>query len=231
MPAASEEKPRLLLVEDEKKLARSLERQLSREGYEVELAYDGAEAGQKARSQQFHLIILDLNLPKKSGLELLQELRSESYTMPVIILSACDKVEDRVKGLQLGADDYLNKPFDSGELLARIEAILRRSGHFRMAILRAGDLIMDVIQRTVKRGEETINLSPREFALLEYFLRNKNQILTRKRLAEQVWGYTFDTGTNIVDVYVSYLRKAIDHGYSPKLIHTVLGEGFVLKDE
>lgn len=231
MPIASEEKARILLVEDEKKLVRSLERQLTREGYEVELACDGAEAGEKARTRQFQLIILDINLPKKTGLELLQELRNESYTTPVLILSARDKVEDRVKGLQLGADDYLNKPFDSGELLARIEAILRRSGHSRIAILRAADLIMDVIQRTVKRGDDTINLSPREFSLLEYFLRNKNQILTRKRIAEQVWGYTFDTGTNIVDVYISYLRKAIDHGYSPKLIHTVLGEGFVLKDE
>lgn len=226
-----EQKIRILVIEDEMKLARSLERQLTRAGYEVTLAFNGLEGQEKARSEEFHLIILDLNLPRKPGLELLQELRSENYATPVLILSARDKVEDRVQGLQLGADDYLPKPFDSGELLARIEAILRRSGTYRISILQAADLTMDVVQRTVYRGGKKIELSPREFALLEYFLRNKNQILTRKRLAEQVWGYTFDTGTNIVDVYVSYLRKAIDHGFSKKLIHTVLGEGFILKDD
>jgi DNA-binding response OmpR family regulator len=140
-------------------------------------------------------------------------------------------VEDRVRGLQLGADDYLVKPFDSGELLARIEAILRRSEFFRFTVLQANDLKLDVIQRAVKRGDKEIVLTQKEFALLEYFLHNKNQILTRKRLAEQVWGYKFDTGTNIVDVYVSYLRKKIDEGFSKKLIHTMYGEGFILKDD
>lgn len=226
-----EENIRILLVEDENKLARSIERQLIRAGYEVELAFDGVEGAGKALSEEYQLILLDLNLPKKSGLEILQEMRAENYATPVLILSARDKVEDRVKGLQIGADDYLVKPFDSGELLARIEAILRRSGTYRVSILQAADLTMDVVQRTVSRGGQKIDLSPREFSLLEYFLRNKNQILTRKRLAEQVWGYTFDTGTNIVDVYVSYLRKAIDRGFSKKLIHTVLGEGFMMQDE
>lgn len=224
-------KTRILLVEDEKKLARALQRRLVREGYVVDLAFDGEEASEKARTCEFALIILDIKLPKKSGLDVLDGMRRCSYQTPVLILSACDKVEDRVSGFKLGADDYLVKPFDTGELLARIKAILQRSGVSRSSILQAGELTMDVVQRKVKRGHRDINLSPKEFALLEYFLRNKSQILTRERIAEQVWGYKFDTGTNIVGVYVSYLRNAIDDGFSKKLIRTVLGEGFILTDE
>lgn len=138
--------------------------------------------------------------------------------MPVLIVSARDHVSDRVQGLRLGTDDYLPKPFDSNELLARIEAILRRSGNSSISILRAGDLVIDLVSRTVRRGDQSVSLSPREFALLEYFLRNKNQILTRARLAEQVWGYAFETGTNIVDVYVSYVREAVDKKFPKKLI-------------
>jgi DNA-binding response OmpR family regulator len=223
-------KPRILLVEDERKLARALERRLVREGYVVGLAFDGEEALVIARTSEFALIILDIKLPKKSGFDVLDEMRRRSYQTPVLILSACDKVEDRVSGFKLGADDYLVKPFDTGELLARIKAILQRSGVSRTSILQAGDLTMDVVQRTVKRGCRDIFLSPKEFALLEYFLRNKSQILTRERIAEQVWGYKFDTGTNIVGVYISYLRNAIDDGFSKKLIRTVLGEGFILTD-
>jgi DNA-binding response OmpR family regulator len=224
-------KTKILLVEDEKKLARSMQRLLDKRGYEVELAFDGEEAERKALNDQFGLIILDLGLPMKSGLDVLQSLRSRSYATPVLIVSARDRVSDRVQGLQLGADDYLPKPFDSNELLARIEAILRRSGSSSISILRAADLVMDLVSRTVRRGEKTISLSPREFALLEYFLRHKNQILTRARIAEQVWGYTFETGTNIVDVYVSYVREAVDKGFPKKLIQTVHGQGFVLRDE
>ncbi len=228
MPS-SETKIRLLVVEDEKKLAQSLERQLAAAGYAVEAVFDGIAASEKAQQQAFDLIILDLKLPKKSGLEVLQELRTRNSATPVLILSARDKVEDRVQGLQLGADDYLVKPFDSGELLARIEAILRRAGLANVTVLQAGDLTLDVVQRSVKRGDKEISLTQKEFALLEYFVRNKNQILTRKRIAEQVWGYTFDTGTNIVDVYVSYLRKKIDEGFPSKLLQTIHREGFLLK--
>lgn len=227
----SEPQIRLLVVEDEKKLAQSLERQLAAAGYAVELAFDGIAASEKAQPHAFDLILLDLKLPKKSGLEVLQELRASACATPVLILSARDKVEDRVQGLQLGADDYLVKPFDSGELLARIEALLRRSGLSRATLLQAGELVLDVLQRTVKRGEKDITLTQKEFALLEYFMRNQNQILTRKRIAEQVWGYTFDTGTNIVDVYVSYLRKKLDEGFAAKLIHTIHGEGFLFKTD
>ena len=222
---------RILVVEDEKKLAGAIVRSLDRTGYQADVAHDGDTAIAKATTHEFRLILLDLNLPGKSGFEVLQELRSSLYDTPVLILSARDGVDDRIEGLSIGADDYLVKPFDMGELLARIEVIVRRSGAHRLSVLQAADLTMDVVARTVTRGEDVVHLSPREFSLLEYMLRNKNQVLTRRRLAEQVWGYKFDTGTNIVDVYVSYLRRAIDHGCDRKLIHTVLREGFVLSDE
>jgi DNA-binding response OmpR family regulator len=222
---------RILIVEDEKKLAQSLQKQLERVGYKTEKAFDGVEAEEKIFSQEYSLVILDLNLPKKSGLEVLKGMRERLNSVPTIILSARDKTHDRVLGLELGADDYLVKPFDSTELLARVSAVLRRSGAVRSSILQAGDLVLDTVQRTVQRGGKNISLSPREYTLLEFFVRNKNQILTRRRIAEQVWGYTFDTGTNIVDVYISYLRKAIDDGFSKKLIRTIHGEGFILTED
>jgi len=221
----------ILLVEDETKLALSLKRQLSRAGYSVELAFDGQSAQNMLDSQTFDLVVLDLNLPKKSGFEVLHEMREQSSDIPVLILSARGKTEDRVRGLKSGADDYLSKPFDPAELIARIEALLRRVGYSHGNILRTGDLILDVVKRKVTREDREIILSPKEFALLEFFMRNKNQILTRKRIAEQVWGYRFDTGTNIVNVYVNYLRKSINTGFSKKLIDTIHGKGFTLKDE
>ena len=222
---------RILLVEDEKKLAHFIERFLDSAGYTVELVHDGQEAIDRTLPNSYALIILDLNLPHKSGFEVLQEIRSRGTHTPVLILSAREKVEDRVTGLKLGADDYLMKPFDSGELSARIQALLRRADTSNASTLHVGDVRMDLLQQKVTRGGKEIPLSRREFGLLEFFIRNKNQVLTRKRIAEQVWGYTFDTGTNIVDVYVSYLRKAIDEGYEKKLIHTIVREGFVLRDE
>lgn len=221
----------LLLVEDESKLATSLARQLGRAGYAADVAPDGETALEKARANEYHLVILDLNLPGASGFEVLRALREESRHVPVLILSARQGVEDRVEGLRIGADDYLVKPFDFAELEARIEAILRRSDESRLTVLQAGDLTLDVVRRRVVRGGEEIHLSPRLHELLEFFLRNKNSILTRRRIAEGVWGYTFDTGTNVVDVYVSYLRKAIDAPFERKLIETVPRQGFVLRDE
>ena len=221
---------RILLVEDQKRLARLIERQLIRAGYTISLAFTAEEGLTKAMSEEVHLILLDINLPDKSGFEVLRELRSKSYTTPVLILTARNQVEDRIQGLEIGADDYLAKPFDSGELLARIQAILRRSGVVRTSILRAADLVFDNATQTVRRNGKELNLTQRERALLDFFLKNKNQIITRKRIAQEVWGYTFETGTNIVDVYVSYLRRAIDDGFEPKLIQTVYGQGFILKD-
>jgi DNA-binding response OmpR family regulator len=224
-------KIKIVLVEDEKKLAHSLERLLVRSGYEVSLVFDGQSAIDAVTRQELHLMVLDINLPVKSGIEVLHHIRSSSYHTPVLVLTARDTIQDKIKGLEIGADDYLTKPFDSAELLARIQAILRRSGALRTSILQSADLTLDVVKRVVKRANQTINLTQTEFALLEFFLRNKNTILTRRRLAEQVWGYKFDTGTNIVDVYISYLRDSIDKGFSPKLIETVRGEGFILRNQ
>jgi two-component system, OmpR family, copper resistance phosphate regulon response regulator CusR len=221
---------KILLVEDERKLARVIGRQLSRASYEVDIVHDGQSAINNIFSEEYHIILLDLNIPNKSGIDVIREIRSKSYLTPILIISARDTVKDRVNGLEIGADDYLTKPFDSSELIARIQAILRRSGTLRTAILKVKDLSMDMVNRTVSRGEKNISLSQTEFSLLEFFLRNKNTILTRRRIAEQVWGYKFETGTNIVDVYVSYLRDSIDKEFPTKLIETVRGEGFILKD-
>ena len=221
---------KILLVEDERKLARVIGRQLTRASYEVDIVHDGQSAINNILSEEYHIIVLDLNIPNKSGIDVIHEIRSKSYLTPILIISARDTVKDRVNGLEIGADDYLTKPFDSSELIARIQAILRRSGTLRTAILKARDLSMDMVKRTVSRGEKNISLSQTEFSLLEFFLRNKNTILTRRRIAEQVWGYKFETGTNIVDVYVSYLRDSIDKEFPTKLIETVRGEGFILKD-
>ncbi len=223
--------PRLLLIEDDKILARLLKKQLDRAGYYVENAFDGIEAENSATSKQFELIVLDLNLPKKSGLDVLDSLRKSGYSTPVLILTAKNKPEDRVRGLKLGADDYLGKPFDSAELLERIQAILRRSGSSRTSLLQVADLTLDLVKRTVTRDGKSIKLTIKEFDLLAFFIRNKNQIITRRRLAEQVWGYTFDAGTNVVDVYVGYLRENIDKDFRKKLIQTIRGEGFILTDE
>jgi DNA-binding response OmpR family regulator len=229
-PAPSNLPIRILLVEDERKLARVIERQLVRAAYKVDVAFDGQTAIGNIFSEEYHIIVLDLNLPNKSGIEVIHEIRSQSYLTPVLIISARDTVKDRVIGLEIGADDYLTKPFDSSELLARIQAILRRSGTLRTAILKAHDLTMDLVKRSVTRNGKKITLTQTEFSLLEFFLRNKNAILTRRRIAEQVWGYNFETGTNIVDVYVSYLRDSIDEGYPTRLIETIRGEGFMLRD-
>jgi len=222
---------RILVVEDEKKLANSIKHQLEQAHYDVDLALDGIVAEQRLQENEYSLVVLDINIPGRSGFEILESLRSHAKEVPVVIISARCKIEDRLKSFQLGSDDYLVKPFDSSELLARISAVLRRSWISHTSKLQADDLVIDVVHRTVNRGNQSIQLSPTEFKLLEFFLRNKNQILTRKRIAEQVWGYTFDTGTNIVDVYISYLRKAVDEQYNKKLIHTIHGEGFILMDK
>ena len=224
------EKLNLLVVEDELKLLQSLHKGLSREGFYVEDAANYADAEYKLQHKEFNLIVLDINLPDKPGFEIINNLRSHGDKIPVLILSARDKVEDRLRSFRLGADDYLMKPFDFGELVARIRALLNRAGG-ESSLLNAADLVMDLIKREVTRGSKHIILSQREFALLEYFLRNKNQIITSKRLAEQVWGYHFDTGTNIVNVYINYIRKAIDDGYEKKLLKTIRGQGFILEDE
>ena len=230
MKAIGRQDVRIVIVEDERNLARTLKKQLEHAGYEVEISYDGLDAAEKVSQEEYDLIVLDVVLPGKSGFDLLHQWRAKRSTTPVLILTGLDGSVNRIKGLKLGADDYMSKPFDSGELVARVEAILRRTRFDRTTLLRAADLVMNTSAHSVHRGGKEIKLSEKEFLLLEFFLRNKNQIITRKRLLEQVWGYTFDTGTNIVDVYVSYIRDAIDRDVPDKLLKTIYGEGFILVD-
>ena len=230
VPAAGKD-IHILVIEDERHLAESVARRLHEEGYEVDISHDGEEGAHMGCSKRYHLIILDLLLPRKDGLQVLRDLRRNKVSSLVLVLSAKSAIEDRVEGLKTGADDYLSKPFAFAELLARVETLLRRQGVEQSSMLRVADLEMDVETRNVRRASKNIHLTAKEFLLLELLMRNKNRILTRRAIAEQVWGYTFDTGTNVVDVYVNYLRKAIDEGFPKRLLHTVRGVGFILKEE
>jgi DNA-binding response OmpR family regulator len=220
---------RFLVVEDEEKVARFVRRALEEEQYAVDVAQDGEAALEQIEVVPYDLIILDLTLPKKGGFEVLHLLRQQDNKVPVLILTARTAVSARVKGLDLGADDYLVKPFSIEELLARVRALLRRGGNEPVAKLQADDLILDPVTRDVSRAGKKIDLTGKEYALLEYFLRNPNRVLTRSMISEHVWDIHFDTFTNVIDVYVSYLRNKIDHGFERPLIHTVRGVGYVLK--
>lgn len=221
----------VLVIEDERHLAESVARRLQEEGYSVDMTHDGEEGSQLGCSKKYQLIILDLLLPRKDGLQVLRELRRNKVSSMVLILTAKTTVEDRVEGLRTGADDYLSKPFAFAELIARVETLLRRQGVSHSTVLRVADLELDIETRNVRRASRNIHLTAKEYLLLELLMRNKNRTLTRREIAEQVWGYTFDTGTNVVDVYINYLRKAIDEGFPKRLICTVRGVGFVLKEE
>jgi len=222
---------RILLVEDEQKVASFVKKGLEEEGYAVDLAVDG-EAGLLMGLDDVHdLIILDINLPKKDGIALLRTLRRNKKTTPVLLLTIRAAIEDKVIGLDTGADDYLTKPFAFQELLARVRALLRRRADAELPILKVADLTLDPASRLVTRGKKTIELTAKEFSLLAYFMRNQGRVLTRTMISEHVWDYNFDTETNVIDVYVNYLRKKIDTGHDPKLIHTVRGVGYVLKVE
>ena len=222
---------RLLLVEDEKKVSTFVKKGLEEEGYAVDLASDGEEGLFMGLDGVHDLIILDINLPGKDGLSVLQELRRKKITVPVLLLTVRAAIEDKVIGLDTGADDYLTKPFAFQELLARIRALLRRKADAETPLLKVADLTLDPARRIVFRGEEKIELTTKEFALLDYFMRNPDRVLTRTMIAEHVWDYDFDPMTNVIDVYVNYLRGKIDAGRRTKLIHTVRGVGYVLKLE
>jgi DNA-binding response OmpR family regulator len=221
---------RILLVEDELKVARFVQQGLEAEGYEVDVAADGKLGEKKARSELYDLILLDVLLPKKGGFEILQSLRKDKIRTPIIMLTARGTTEDIVSGLDLGADDYLTKPFAFNELLARVRSHLRR-GSQNKTVLRLADLQLDTITHKASRGGNQIELTTREYALLEFFLRNPSVLLSRTQLAKEIWGFNFDPGTNIVDVYVNHLRRKIDNGFSVKLIHTVRGKGYFCSDK
>ena len=219
---------RILVVEDDKAVASFVKRGLESEQYAVDVAGDGEEAQVLIEAASFDLIILDLVLPKVDGLEVLKQIRSRKPSPPVLILSGRARVEDRVKGLDLGADDYLAKPFSFSELSARVRALLRRNPSSLDIILRVDDLELDRAERLVRRAGRRIDLTPREFALLEYLMRNAGRPVTRAMIIEHVWNFSFDTMTNVVDVYINYLRKKVDQGFEHKLIHTVRNVGYVL---
>lgn len=219
---------RLLIVEDEYGLADAMERRLKEEGYAVDVAFDGKEAVDFACAAEYDVIILDLMLPVKDGLEVLQELRKKGIKSQIIVLTAKDTTADKIAGLDLGADDYMTKPFSFDELLARIRATLRQKMKSRNSILKVGDLQMDTATQNVTRGGKTIFLSSKEYALLEYLMRNPGSVLSRSQIEEHVWDFSFGGGSNIVDVYIRYLRRKIDQDFNLKLIETIRGRGYRL---
>ena len=222
---------RILVVEDEKKVSSFIKRGLEEEKYAVDTAADGEEGLKLALGKPYDLIVLDWMLPKKDGLAVVREMREQKTMTPVLMLTAKDSLEDIIAGLDSGSDDYLTKPFAFAELLARVRALLRRSEMDKGAELRFGDLRLDPVSHKVWRKDKEIDLTAKEYGLLEYFMRNANQVLTRTMIADHVWDYTFDTFTNIIDVYVNYLRKKIDRDADKKLIHTVRGVGYIFKEE
>ncbi len=222
----------ILIVEDEKKIADSLKQGLTENGFEAEVAYDGSIGWKIFKSRSFELVIMDINLPGMNGYELCKAIRSANEALPIVMLTAMNAVEDKIEGFDAGADDYIIKPFDFRELLVRIRALLKRI-HTTVAtgtLLQAGDLVMNLDSKQVTRNGQAISLTAKEFQLLEYFLRNKNRVVSRADIALQVWDIDFDTRTNVIDVYVNYLRKKIDKGFDEPLIHTQVGMGYVLKD-
>jgi DNA-binding response OmpR family regulator len=218
---------RILVVEDNPRIAGFLRKGLSEEGYAVTVASDGDEGFERARAEEFDAAVVDVMLPGRSGIELVRGLRGEGDAMPILLLTARDRTEEKVEGLDAGADDYLTKPFDFTELMARLRALLRRSGGAPAPVLTAGPLEMNPATRDVRRDGELVQLTPKEFALLEYLLRNQNRPLSRATIMEHVWGIRFDPGTNVVDVFINSLRKKLDPERT--LIQTVRGIGYTIR--
>ena len=221
---------RLLLVEDDPKLARSIQQGLAAESLDVDVAGTGEDAVDRARSTTYDLIILDIMLPRMDGFAVCEQLRAMGLDVPILMLSARGVVEDRVRGLQTGADDYLPKPFSFLELTARVHALLRRQTPSALRLLKVSDLTLDPVTRVVKRGEQRLDLSAREFALLEYLMRNAGQVLTRTMIAEHVWNFSWERLTNVIDVYVNHLRRKTEASGKPRLIHAVRGVGYLIRD-
>ena len=222
----------ILVVEDEKRVANLIKKGLETSSFQVEIAYDGLVGKKMVLQNEYDLIILDINIPVINGLDLCREIRSRDSRIPILILTAFGTTDDKLSGFEVGADDYIVKPFEIKELIARIKVFLKRSQTIGSQdnILKIADLMLNSSSRTVSRGGKLINLTAKEFALLEYLLRNNGNVISKAELAEKIWEITFDTGTNIIEVYINYLRNKIDKNFSPKLIHTVIGMGYVLKE-
>lgn len=222
---------RVLLAEDEKDLNRIITQKLASEGYSTDSCFDGEEALNILKMTDYDVIILDIMMPKADGFTVLKELRASGKTTPVLFLTARDAISDKVKGLDSGANDYLVKPFSFEELMARLRALTRSSFGVTSNVLSVADLTVDCTTQTVRRNGRIIELSAKEYALLEYLIFNKGIVLSREKIENHVWNFDYEGGTNVVDVYISYLRKKIDDGQDKKLIHTLRGRGYVLKEE
>jgi len=221
---------RLLLVEDDEKIAGFVEKGLKSSGFAVDVARTGPDGLDMALGADFDTLIIDIMLPGMDGFALIEKLRAQGKNTPIIVLSARGRVGDRIKGLEAGADDYLTKPFSFSELLARVQALIRRAGNSTEPVsLSYGDLSVDIVKRQVKRGDDVIELQPLEFSLLEYLVRNRERVVSKTMIMEHVWNYNFDPMTNVVEARICRLRDKIDKGYASKLIHTVRGAGYVLK--
>jgi len=219
---------RILVIEDEKKVANFIKKGLEEEHYAVDHAYDGESGLYMTEVNEYDLIVLDLMIPKIDGLEVLKRIRGNRNNVPILVLTAKDSVEDIVRGLDAGCDDYLTKPFEFLEFLARIRALLRREKIDKEPTLKIADLTLSLVTHKVMRRGKEIELTAKEYSLLEYFMRNPDKVLTRTMISEHVWDYHFDSMTNVIDVYVNYLRKKIDKEFEPKLIHTIRGVGYIL---
>lgn len=222
---------RLLVAEDEKDLNRIISKTLTAEGMSVDSCFDGQEALEFIRGAEYDAVVLDVTMPRKDGLAVVREMRAAGNMTPVLFLSARDTVSDRVAGLDSGADDYLVKPFSYDELLARVRVLTRKYTGNKTNVYTLGDLTLNTEARSASRGGRELNLSSKEYALLEYLIRNKGVVLSRESIENNIWNYDYAGGTNVVDVYMSYLRKKVDGGFDDKLIHTVWGSGWVLKEE
>jgi DNA-binding response OmpR family regulator len=230
--AAMDER-RILLVEDEQKIADTLKLGLTEDGYYVETAYDGTIGWKLFQQNKYDLVILDINLPGITGYDLCKKIRNRNTNVPVIMLTALGSLNDKIEGYDSGADDYIIKPFEFKELLMKIRVLLKRTSHQNIpvgTVLKAGDLEMNLDSKEVKRGDANINLTAKEFQLLEYLMRNKNRVVSRSDIAINVWDIDFDTNTNVIDVYINYVRNKVDKKFDRKLIHTQVGMGYILKD-
>ena len=226
---------KILIVEDEPKVASFLKQGLEEQSYEVVLATDGGAGRVIASENRFDLIILDVNIPSINGIELCKIIREKNISTPILMLTALGTTDDKVKGFEAGADDYLVKPFEFRELMARLKALTKRSSEASInpshSFLKVADLELDLDEKIAIRGGKKIDLTAKEFYLLEYFIKNKGKVVSRTNIAENVWEITFDTGTNVIDVYVNFLRKKLDKDFPKKLIHTVVGMGYILKED
>ncbi len=224
---------KILVVEDEPKLASFIKKGLEEQTWEVQIAFDGRMGKTMALANTYDVVVLDVNLPGINGFDLAKILRQQGLTTPILMLTALGTVEDKLDGFEAGADDYLVKPFEFREFIARLKVLAKRNsrGHEQAHLLQVADLQLDLDEKVARRGGRPIELTAKEFALLEYLMRNRNRVVSRVDIAEKVWDIHFDTGTNVIDVYMNFLRKKVDRDFAQKLLHTVVGMGYICKEE